>query len=77
MQEQLLERLRERLGERAPQSLRFRVGDDSQVTSIYAVICRAFCALQPAFRGPNWYPYVNLHSTPTLVRQSAGGRGFL
>ncbi len=27
MQEQLLERLRERLGERAPQSLRFRVED--------------------------------------------------
>jgi predicted nucleic acid-binding Zn ribbon protein len=27
MQEQLLERLRERLGELAPQSLRFRVGD--------------------------------------------------
>jgi predicted nucleic acid-binding Zn ribbon protein len=28
MQEQLLERLRERLGERAPQSLRFRVSND-------------------------------------------------
>ncbi len=28
MQAQLLERLRERLGERAPQSLRFRVSDD-------------------------------------------------
>jgi predicted nucleic acid-binding Zn ribbon protein len=28
MQAQLLERLRERLGERAPQSLRFRVRDD-------------------------------------------------
>jgi predicted nucleic acid-binding Zn ribbon protein len=28
MQEQLLERLRERLGEQAPQSLRFRVKDD-------------------------------------------------
>lgn len=29
MQEQLLARLRERLGERAPRSLRFRVEDDS------------------------------------------------
>jgi predicted nucleic acid-binding Zn ribbon protein len=28
MQSQLLERLRERLGERAPQSLRFRASDD-------------------------------------------------
>jgi predicted nucleic acid-binding Zn ribbon protein len=28
MQAQLLERLRERLGERAPQTLRFRVNDD-------------------------------------------------
>jgi predicted nucleic acid-binding Zn ribbon protein len=28
MQAQLLERLRERLGDRAPQSLRFRVSDD-------------------------------------------------
>ncbi len=28
MQEQLLARLRERLGEQAPQSLRFRTGDD-------------------------------------------------
>ena len=27
MQEQLLERLRERLGEQAPRTLRFRVGD--------------------------------------------------
>jgi len=30
MQEQLLERLRERLGEQAPQTLRFRVKDDSR-----------------------------------------------
>jgi predicted nucleic acid-binding Zn ribbon protein len=29
MQEQLLERLRERLGEQAPKSLRFRVRDDA------------------------------------------------
>jgi predicted nucleic acid-binding Zn ribbon protein len=29
MQEQLLDRLRARLGEDAPQTLRFRVGDDS------------------------------------------------
>jgi predicted nucleic acid-binding Zn ribbon protein len=30
MQEQLLERLRERLGERAPRSLRFRVSDEQK-----------------------------------------------
>jgi predicted nucleic acid-binding Zn ribbon protein len=30
MQEQLLERLRQRLGDAAPENLRFRVGDDSK-----------------------------------------------
>ena len=78
MQEQLLERLRERLGEQAPQSLRFRVNDAERLVTFMRDLQGFFAIRRPSSGGPNWYPYVNSYLLPRpCASKSPGGRGFL
>ena len=52
MQEQLLERLRERVGrERRREALRFRVDRRPLLSTFLSTICRDFDARTPGFRG--------------------------
>ena len=78
MQEQLLERLRDRLGEQAPRTLRFRVGDWLKSSYKITVICRDFMLQGRAFGRPELVSLCQLDSAPTPALQTAlRRRGFL
>ena len=78
MQEQLLERLRERLGEQAPQSLRFRVEDAVKLISNYRDLQGLLFRSERAFEGPELVSLCQLAFLPRpRRRQAPDGRGFL
>ena len=69
MQEQLLEGLRERLGEEAPQQFALPCERRSGLVTFYRDLQDFFNAMQRRSRGRNWYPYVNSNFDPDQARR--------
>ena len=77
MQEQLIARLREHLGERAPQRLRFRVGED-EVAVIFSRDLQGFCDGARTVRAAGTGILMSTCFNPDPRPVSCGrGRGFL
>ena len=77
MQEQLLERLREALGERAPESAPIPRQKGYLSRHCFSTICREFLARARFDPGsPNWYSYGNSPYAPTSMEPGSGVGAF-
>ena len=79
MQEQLLERLRDRLGEQAPAEFCAFVWETGRISHILSVICRDFMFEGGALRtaGTGILMSTRIEPRPRRLADAAPGRGFL